>query len=183
MNKKKTMETNDCFLMRGKKITDPMAVYCITGISGGKMWMKRLYVGDAMVQGWPTSGTSAKTIPEEAIPLPSDSWQWGKSQMLSFLDEIYAYLKDNVTEKRSKFEVGEHYTGHGGIKTVTEIGNGKIKYDLFRLDEDDISPCWRGEEGLCDTDCWYAISEESFNEVSRRYKELLSILRTRLCGE
>lgn len=175
------MEVNDCFLMRGEKITDPMTVYCITDINEGKMWMKRLYVGDDMVQGWPTSSTSAESIPEEAIPLPPDSWKWGKRQMLSFLDEIYAYLKENVTERKSKFDVGEHYIGHGGIHTVKEIGSEKIKHRLFRLDEDDISPIWTGEVPLNDIEDRYAVSEEVYNEVMHRYNKLLMRLRERFC--
>lgn len=175
------MKENYCFLMRGEKITDPMTVYCITDISGGKMWMKELLVSDKMVHGWPTSSTSAESIPEEAIPLPSDSWKWGKRQMLSFLDEIYAYLKENVTERKSKFDVGEHYMGHSGICTVKEIGAEKVKHQLFRLDEDDISPFWAGEDSLGHIDGRYAVSEEVYNEVMHRYNKLLMRLRERFC--
>ena len=168
-------------MMRGENITDPMTVYCITGVSGGKMWMKRLYVGDDMVQGWPTSSTSAESIPEDAIPLPPDSWQWGKDQMLSFLDDVYAYLKREVSERKSKFDVGEHYMGRNGIRTVKEIGAEKVKYQLFRLDEDDISPFWTGEVPLGDIDGRYAVSEEVYNEVMHRYNKLLMRLRERFC--
>lgn len=175
------MKVNDCFLMRGENITDPMTVYCITDISNGKMWMKSLLVSDKMVHGWPTSCTSAESIPEEAIPLSPDSWQWGKKQMLSFLDEIYAYLKENVTERKSKFDVGEHYMGRIGICTVKEIGAEKAKHQLFRLDEDDISPIWTGEDPLGYIKGRYAVSEEVYNEVMHRYNKLLMRLRERFC--
>ena len=176
------MKVNDCFLMRGKAITDPMTVYCLVSISGNKMRLKSLSVSENMIHGWPTPNTSADTIPEEAIPLPSDSWQWGKDQMLSFIDEIYCYLRDIVTEKKSKFDVGEHFMGHSGIGTVKEIGDEKIKYKLFRLDEDDISPIWTGEIPVGDIKDRYAVSDEVYNEVMSRYNKLLTRLRERFCG-
>jgi hypothetical protein len=175
------MKVNDCFLMRGEKITDPMTVYCITDICEGKMWMKELLVSDKMIHGSPTPRTSTETIPEEAIPLPSDSWRWGKKQMLSFLDEIYGYLKENVRERKSKFSVGEHYMGRSGICTVKEIGAEKVKHQLFRLDEDDISPIWTGEVPLNDIEDRYAVSEEVYNEVMHKYNKLLMRLRGRFC--
>lgn len=103
--------------------------------------------------------------------------------MLSFLNEVYKYLREKVIKEKAQIIIGCHYVcGKGGIKTVTEIGDDKIKYDLFRLDEDDISPCWIGEVGVSDTEEWYAISEETYDEVLCRYKILLSKLRARLCG-
>ena len=177
------MGTNECFLMRGSKMDDPMTVYFITSVLGDKLWAKRFYVGNNMVQGWPCPHEYDNAIPNNAILLPSDTWQWCKGEMLLFLKEVYKYLRENVIKEKAQIIIGCHYVGgHGGIKTVTEIGDDKIKYDLFRLDEDDISPCWTGEVNVSDTEEWYAVSEETYDEVLCRYKKLLSKLRARLCG-
>ena len=154
-------------------------MYCITGITEDKIWAKTLAVSDNSVDGWPTSGKYDGPIPEDAILLPPDSWQWGKRQMLSFLDETYGYLRENTSKRKSKVFVGGHYIGHSGIRTIENIGEEKIKFRIFRLDEDNISPKWSGEYPLKDFEGRYAVSEEVFNEVMRRYNELLTRLRNR----
>ena len=98
-----------------------------------------------------------------------------------FLDDVFAYLKKEVKERKRQFEIGDHYMGHSGICTVKEIGDDKIKHKLFRLEEDDISPIWTGEIPLSDIEGRYAVSEEEYNEVMHRYNKLLMWLRDRFC--
>lgn len=173
------MKKDDCFLMRGASITEPMTVYCITGMKKDKIWARTLSVSDNSVDGWPTSREYDGPIPEDAILLPPDSWQWGKNQMLSFIDEIYGYLRKKTSKRKSKVFVGGRYIGHSGICTIKNMDEEKIKYRLFRLDEDNISPKWTGEYPLKNFEGRYAVSEEVYNEVMRRYNNLLTRLRER----
>ncbi|MBO4588403.1 MAG: hypothetical protein J5711_05825 [Bacteroidales bacterium] len=177
------MKKNDCFLIKGVNMEDPMIVYHIVDIQGDKLWAKNLYVGNEMVQGWPTSSEYDNDIPDDAIPLPPDSWEWGKAEMIAFVKDTFAYLRQMAIREKPQIKIGGHYVGgHGGIHTVTGIDEDKIRYGEFRLDEDDISPCWKGELRPEDADRWYAISDETNYEVICRYDEFLSRLRKRFCG-
>lgn len=162
---------------------EPMTVYSIDDVRGDKIWAKSLLVKNEMVHGWPVPEEYDNNIPKDAIQLPSDSWDWGKKEMLSFIKKTFDYLCKMAIKEKSQIKIGGHYVGgHGGIHTVTEIADEKVKFREFRLDEDDISPCWTGEVNSDDTDRWYAISEETYEEVYHRYDEFLTRLRERFCG-
>lgn len=164
-------------------MNEPMTVYHIIDIKKDKLWAQTLLVENEMVHGWPTPNKYDNDIPEDATLLSPDAWMWGKEEMLSFIEETFGYLRKVVKRGKPQINVGGHYVGgRGGIHTVTEIGE-KIKYREFRLDEDDISPCWKGEVDFDTTKKWYAITEETYKEVLRRYDVFLSRLRKRLCGE
>lgn len=178
------MKKNDCFLVKSGEKDEPMTVYQIVDIRKDKLWALALLVENEMVQGWPTPNEYDNIIPEDAILLSPDAWEWGKEEMITFIEETFGYLRKVAIREKTKIKVSGHYVGgHGGIHTVTEIGEERIKYKEFRLDEDDISPCWKGEVGFDTTKRWYAISEESYNEVLRRYDKFLSKLRKMFCGE
>ena len=176
------MKVNDCFLLMGSKANEPMTVYCITQITKDKIWAKSICVKNESVDGWPTSDEYENDVPDDAILLPPDSWDWGKKQMLSFLKETYDYLSKNTMEGKPEIVVGGHYIEHGGIHTVKEIGKEKVKYKLFRLDEDNISPLWSGDVGVDGTNRWCAISDKTYSEVMRRYDEFLWKLRVKFSG-
>ena len=177
------MQKNDCFLMRGSAIDEPMTVYCVEDVCAEKIWAKSLLVENEMVQGWPIPNEYDNNIPENAILLPADSWQWGKNEMLTFIKDTFDLLRKKAIRVKPEIRIGSHYVGgHGGVHTVTEIGEERIKFIEFRLDEDDISPCWKGEVRPDDTDDWYAISEETYTEVIQGYNDLLTKLRKKFCG-
>ena len=174
---------NDCFLLRGKDINEPMTVYQITYIDEIHIWAKSLNITNRMIHGWPISDEYDNAIPDNAILLPSNSWRWARKQMLSFVKETNAYLHDNIIKQNADIVIGGHYLyRYSEITTVKEIGEEKIKINVFKLDEDIISPYWTGEFRKVDIDIWYAISDETYNEVIRSYNELLSRLRKKFCG-
>lgn len=176
------MKKNDCFLVKGETMDEPMTVYHIIDIQQDKLWAQTLLVKSEMVHGWPTPNEYDNNIPEDAILLPPDAWEWGKEEMISFIEETSDYLRKVAIREKPQIKVGGHYVGgRGFIHTVTEIREKRIKYRVFRLDEDDISPCWQGEDDFDTTERWYAISEETYKEVLHRYDDFLSRLRKRFC--
>lgn len=181
---KNNYSKNDCFLMKGSDNNDPMTVYQITDIDETHTYAKSLSITTQMVYGWPISQEYDKNIPENAIPLPSNSWQWARKQMSSFVKETIAYLYDNIIDGKTDIIVGGHYIDRGSdITTVEEIGDERIRFKVFKIDEDFISPCWKGDCGKDHTERWHAISDETYNEVIRRYNELLLRLRKKFCDK
>ena len=174
---------NDCFLMRGKDINDPMTIYQITDIDENHVWAKSICIKTEMIHGFPIADQYDNSIPDDAIPLPSNSWRWARKQMSSFVKETSAYLDDNIIEEKVDIVIGGHYMYRSSdIATIKEIGEERIKFKVFKIDEDFISPCWKGDCGKNHTERWYAISDETYNEVVRRYDGLLSRLRVKFCG-
>lgn len=175
---------NDCFLMRDSDINEPMTVYQITDIDEKHIWAKSLCIANNMIHGLPISEEYDKTIPDDAIPLPSNSWQWARNQMSSFVKETSAYLRDNVINKTTDIKIGGHYIdSRNNLTTIKGIGEERIKYKLFKIDEDFISPYWTGDVRKDNSDIWHAISDKTYNESLRRYKELLSRIRIQFCNQ
>ena len=137
---KNNYSKNDCFLMKGSDNNDPMTVYQITDIDETHTYAKSLSITTQMVHGWPISQEYDKNIPENAIPLPSNSWQWARKQMSSFVKETIAYLYDNIIDGKTDIIVGGHYIDRGSdITTVEEIGDERIRFKVFKIDEDFIT--------------------------------------------
>ena len=179
--KKHNFKKNDCFLMRGKDINDPMTVYEITDIDEEQIWAKSISINNKIIHGFPISDRYDESIPDDAIPLPSNSWLWVRKRMKAFVDETSAYLRDNAIKETNDVIIGRHYIFRpGAISTITEIGKEAIKYDSFKFDEDYISPFWTGTAQKDDSDIWYTITDETYNEVIRRYNVLLSVIREKL---
>ena len=179
----KKMKKDDCFLMMGSKISEPMTIYQITDVFEEAIWARNISVKQEMVFGFPVSNEYHDGIPEDAIPLPSNSWEWCKEQMISFVEEINIFLRGKIKKKTCNITLGKHYVERPGcVCTVTEIGEERIKYDLFRYDEDFISPYWSGDASLDSTDNWYTITNETYDELLRKYEEFLSRIRNKLCG-
>ena len=178
---KNNYKKNDCFLLRGTDVNDPMTVFQITSIDEIHIWAKTVSITNKMIDGWPTSDKYGNVIPDNAIRLPSNSWRWAKKQMLSFVKETNAYLHDNIIKEKADIVIGGHYYSYGEITTVKEIGDERIKFMVFKLDEDCISPYWTRDWRKDNTESWYSISDETYNEVIRRYNDLLSRIRNKFC--
>lgn len=176
------MKKGDCFLVKGKEINEPMTVYYVTDIDENYIWAKSFSVDTTMISALPIEDKYNNDIPPNIIPLPSDSWEWGKKEMLSFLKEINAYLIDNVIKEKTEIITGCHYYNNCDIYTITEIGEERIRYNLIKLDEDFISPYWTGDTSRDNAEMWYPISEEMYSEVVSRYNRLLSRLRKKFWG-
>ena len=173
---------NDCFLLRGKDINEPMTVYQITDIDEVHIWAKHISITNKMIYGFPISDQYDNSIPDDAIPLPSNSWLWVRKKMKAFVDENTSYLRDNVNKETNDVVIGGHYMLRpGALYTITEVRKDSISYDSFKIDEDFISPFWTGTTRKNDTDIWYVISDETYKEVIHRYNELLSRLRYKFC--
>lgn len=177
------MRKNDCFLMQGASINEPMTLYYITDMKKDKIRALCICIRDEMVQGLEYDSEYDNDIPEEAIPLPAVTYQNVKAAMLSFLKEIRSFIGKNLIEGEFTIEIGRHYYD-GYIRTITEIGETRLKYKLFRLEEENISPCWSGN-ALIDSikNRCLPISDSTFDEVVHKYKCFVTKLRHKLYKE
>lgn len=177
---KKNFTKNDCFLIKGRDINEPMIIYQITDIDEIHIWAKNISIKNEIIDGFPVSEMYDEAIPDIAIRLPSDSWRWAKNQMLSFVKETFTYLRENVIKEKVDIVIGGHYLLNSSeITTVKEIGEERIKTNVFKIDEDYISPYFTGDCPNNNAYLWYAISDENYNELISKYNKLLSKLRNK----
>lgn len=171
------MKKNDCFLMKGSNDSEPMTLYYITDMYSDKIRALSICIKDDMVQGLEYDSEYDNEIPEDAIMLPSNTYDHVKNEMNNFLREAKSFIEKNLIEGEPKLQIGGHYYD-GYIHTVTEIGKKRTKYNLFRLEPVNISPIWTGN---CLTEDIVKrsmqISDETYFEVLNMYKDFIKKLR------
>lgn len=179
---KNKLKKGDCFLMKGATINGPMTLYHITDIRDDKVDALSIYVHSTQVQGLEYASEYDYDIPNDAIPLPNGTYREVKESMKAFVKEIHDYLRAHCVGDDFEVKVGGHYWCHG-IETITEINGNKTKYNLFRIEPENISPIWTGE-GFVDStmECGAEISDEDFNEIKQRFNQYVAYLRNLLVG-
>lgn len=170
----------DCILMRGETINKPMTLYHIINVTDEKVEALSIYVHEKQVQGLDFPSEYDNEIPADAIMLPDGTYNRVKSEMRQFLDEIGDYLKTHCLQENFQVRVGGHYLDRH-IETITSIEGNKTKYELFRLEEENISPSWTGEgfvDGL--ESRGIEVPDNVFNEVMLRYNQFVKKLKNSL---
>ncbi len=174
------LKTGDCFLLKGLTINEPMTLYYVTDIHNDKIQARSIYIHDKMVQGLDHAQEYNNDIPTDAILLSAGTYDRIKESMKSFVEETRNYLRAHCNCNGFKVRVGGHYWERH-IETITEIDGNKTKFDLFRLETENISPSWTGEgfvDGL-ERD-GVEVSDEVFNEVICRYNQYVKNLKESL---
>lgn len=171
------LKKGDCILMKGTTINEPMTLYHITDITDAKIHGLRIYIHDNMVQGLDFDSEYDYDIPKKAILLPEGTYQRVKESMKRFVMETETFLRTNCNNGSFKVKVGGHYLERY-LETITDIEGNRTKYRLFRIESENISPCWSGE-GFVDTLEEYGIevSDEVFNDLVRRYRKYVKDLK------
>jgi len=174
------MKKGDCFIMKGSTINDPMTLYYITDEYDDKLCALSICINNQMVQGLDYDNEYDNDIPEEAVVLSPDTYSHVKESMKVFLKETKSFIEENIEQGDFELQVGHHYYD-GYIHTITEIGETRAKYNLFRLEEENISPYWTGD-GNIDTLHKYClpIPEKVYQDVKQRYYEFVINLRKML---
>ena len=166
--------------MKGLTINEPMTLYHVTGICKDKIQALRIYIHDSMVQGLDYASEYDYNIPESAILLPEGTYDRVKESMKKFVEETKCYLRTHCIYKGFQVRVGGHYWERY-IETITEIDGNKIKYDLFRFETENISPCWSGNGFVDSLESYGAeVTDEAFNEVKHRYRQYVKNLKESL---
>ena len=175
------MKKGDCYLMKGSSIDEPMTLYRIVDIKEDKLWALSVCIKNSMVQGLDIPNEYDNDIPSDAVMLTPETYDDIKQSMKDFLRETADFLKGRVIKDEGPVMIGDRYYD-GYIETVTKIEDGRAYYDLFRLEPENISPCWTGNRSIEDyvEGLIGRISEETYNEVLRRYKDYIAELRGRL---
>lgn len=165
--------------MKGSTDCEPMTLYYITDMYNDKIRALSICIKDEMVQGLEYASEYDNEIPQEAILLPSNTYDQVKKEMNAFLKETKSFIEKNLIKGKYTLQIGGHYYD-GYIQTVTEIGEKRTKYNLFRLEPENISPAWTGDCLTEDiTDRCMPISDETYCEVLKMYKEFLQKLRNK----
>lgn len=170
---------NDCFLMKGSNITGPMTLYYVKYVNGDKIRALSVYVGKKMIQGLEHGFEYDNDVPDDAIFMSPKVYDQMKDEMVSFIEKINNFIQKNLIKGDINLMIGGHYY-HGYIYTIKEIGEKRVKCDLFRLEEENISPYWSAENFIEDMKHYYPISEQTYQEVLRMYNDFVIELRNKL---
>ena len=168
-------------MMKGSSIDEPMTLYHIVDMKEDKLWALSVCVSNSMVQGLDIPNEYDNDIPSDAVVLASESYDDIKQSMKGFLRETSDFLKGRLITNEMPIKIGCHYYD-GYIKTITKIEESKVYYNVFRLEPENISPNWTGNSSIVNFGQSFTgrISEETYNEVHRRYNEYVAELRYRL---
>ena len=170
----------DCFLMKGATIDEPMTLYFITSINDDYIQALTIYIHDTMVQGLDYPREYKNDIPAKAMLLPPGTYKRIKASMTDFVEEIKKFLGSHCIKESFKLRVGGHYW-YRHIETITDIDGNKTKYNLFRLEDENISPCGTGEGTVDITEeCGAEITDEIFEEIKHRYSQYVLNLKKSL---
>lgn len=173
------METGDCFLMKGATQEEPMTIYLIDDFIGEKLYAYAIYVGEKMIQGMDFPGGYDNHIPSDAVILPKGTYRKVKEQMKTFAREAHRYIRENIIIDNAAIGRGKYYyDNRASIDIVKKIEGGRVCYDTFRIDDENISPCWRGEANMdVLIDGWCPVPEFVYQEILSRYKRFLNNLQ------
>lgn len=100
--------------------------------------------------------------------------------MMRFVGEVSDYLETRCLRCDEKVRVGGYYWD-GDIMNIVSIEGDKVKFKLFRLDEEIISPYWSGEGGADSFENRVSeISKDVYEDVKIRYNRFVSNLKKRV---
>ena len=174
------MTTGDCFIMIGSSQDKPMTMYKIDSVRDDKIDAFSILIKNEQIMGWDFPDVYDNDIPEKAILLPPDTYAAVKQQMEDFYVQSRKLIQENLVDGDFEVEIGRRYC-YRSIRTVTKIEENRVYYDLFRIDPENISPCWTGNEradGIQDR--WRPIKDGLYEELLRRYRIFVAQLQERL---
>ncbi len=100
--------------------------------------------------------------------------------MEDFYIKSSKFIQENLVKGDFEIEIGRHYYGRS-INTVTKIEKDRVYYKVFRIDPENISPCWTGSERMEGIrESWLPVTDEIYEELLRRYKMFVSQLQEHL---
>lgn len=174
------MTTGDCFILTGSNQEEPMTIYKIEGVRGDKIDALSILIKKGQIMGWNFPDEYDNDIPEEAIRLPCDTYAKIKQEMEDFYIKSSKFIQENLVKGDFEIEIGRHYYGRS-INTVTKIEKDRVYYKVFRIDPENISPCWTGSERMEGIrESWLPVTDEIYEELLRRYKMFVSQLQEHL---
>ncbi len=171
------MTTGDCFIMIGSNKEEPMTLYQIDCVRGDKMDAFSTLVKKAQIMGWDFPDEYDNDIPEEAIELPRDTYSKVKQKMQDFATQSQKFIHENLIDGDFEVEIGKHYA-YGGIYTLTKLEGQRAHFDFFRVNFENISPCWTSEMSAdYIKERMKPVSEELYQEMLSRYKSFVAQLQ------
>lgn len=170
------MTTGDCFILTGSNKEEPMTLYQIDSVRGDKMDALSILVKKSQIMGWDIPKEYDNDIPEEAIELPRDTYSNVKHQMEEFVKQSYELIRKNLVEGDFEIEIGKRYVDWD-VYTISRLEDQRAYYDLFRIDTENISPCWSGSMNTDDIKEMRPVTEELYQELLCRYKSFVAKLQ------
>ena len=171
-------DNKDCFLVKGSSINEPMSLYLVTNKQDGVISARHILIKDEQIQALECDSYYECDIPKDAVFLPSEIYYKAKDQMTAYLKDIRKHLKNKLIKGDFEIQIGGHYYDGEFINTITSIENEKVRYNLFRLERENISPCWTGETSIdIVKERMFPISNQTYAEVFQKYECLVANLR------
>ena len=173
------MKTGDCFILKGSTKDEPMTIYLIDQVRGESLDVYSIGISENMIHGcnYPDEYDNDGNIPSDAVFISKEVYYKVKDLMKFFVNESHNYIQENVITGDFVIEPKRYYYGRF-IENVRKIEDNKVYYDTFRIEPENISPCWRGEANMdVLIDHWRPIPEYIYQEILRRYRKFIMELR------
>ncbi len=158
-----------------------MTLYQIGSVRGEKIEAFSILIKKSQIMAWDFPYEYDNNIPEKAFPLPRDTRIKVKQQLADFSAKALELISKNTEDGDINIEVGKRYYSGRSINSVTKTENGRVYYNAFRIDPENISPCWAGDERIeWAKEDWLPITEELYETLLSRYKTLVATLQKQL---
>lgn len=174
------MTTGDCFILIGPSKEEPMTIYKIAGVRADKIDALSILIRKGQIMGFDFPSEYENDIPEEAIRLPRDTYAKIKQQMEGFSAQSHKYIRANLVDGDVELEIGKRYYDRY-INTITKIEGEKVYYNVFRIEPENISPCWTGSERIDGIkERCRPVTDELYKELLKHYKLFVAQLQEQL---
>lgn len=164
------MKKGDCFLCPGEKCR---TLYYLTDVDGDKCSALTIYINQNTIQAMEWEDEFELDFPEDIIMMPSSMYDTIKQLMLDCIDDMHKILWDEALDIEFEIEPNALYTDGSYIYRMTEIKEDRWHYKLFRIERENISYNWNGNENVDTTKRGKRpITDETLGKVQKRFEVL-----------
>lgn len=121
-------------------------------------------------------------VPDDIIYMPSSMYSTIKQIMLDCVEDMNHILySEAITDEEYELKANSKYTDGVFVYTLKYLADDRWYYDLFRIEEENISPRWRGN-GIADSlhDRLRPITENTYQKVLERFNSLQTLIAKHL---
>lgn len=163
------MNKKDCILCKG---SEQSTLYYIVDCDDEYLYALSVYIGPRMVQGLEYPSRYNKTLPDDIVIMPSETYDKAKKLMCQYVKKIHAVLCKEYLKDKEELALNHTYTDGAYIYTMTEFNGERWFYNLFRVENENISPEWHGNAKADDLDGLLPIADSTVTKVYQLYEEL-----------
>jgi hypothetical protein len=134
----KELHKGDSILVTDKDNGLPKTLYYITSETDDRYEAFVVYVGKESLQALDFPQSFTKDVSEYAYPVSLDVLNNVREEMADWIDEIHGILPKSEGNKTFSKEAGKVYTDGRNLYKLTELKEGRWRYQLFLMSPENI---------------------------------------------